>query len=92
MEAIVIYSLSEGTDRARVLEIYPRHQAYFEAFRADGGGLMALGPFLTPDPAGASMGLFSSRGDAERFIADDPFVLEGLAVPRILEWDPVRFE
>jgi uncharacterized protein YciI len=92
MESIVIYSLSDGTDRARVLETYPRHQAYFEAFRAKGGGLLALGPFLTPDPAGSSMGLFTSREDAERFIADDPFVVEGLAIPRILEWDPVRFE
>jgi hypothetical protein len=59
---------------------------------AKGGGLLALGPFLTPDPAGSSMGLFTSREDAERFIADDPFVVEGLAIPRILEWDPVRFE
>jgi uncharacterized protein YciI len=92
MESIVIYSLSEGVDRSRVMETYPRHQAYFEAFHASGGGLLALGPFLTPDPAGSSMGIFSSREDAERFIADDPFVVEGLAAPRILEWDAVRFD
>lgn len=91
MESIVIYSLAEGVDRSRVMEAYPRHQAYFEAFHANGGGLLALGPFLTPDPAGSSMGIFSSRADAERFVNDDPFVVEGLAVPRILEWDPVRF-
>jgi uncharacterized protein YciI len=35
--------------------------------------------------------IFTSREDAERFIADDPFVIEGLAEPRILEWNAVRF-
>jgi uncharacterized protein YciI len=87
-----MYSLNEGIDRSRVLETYPRHEAYFQAFHADGGGLLALGPFQTMDPAGASMGIFTSREDAERFIAGDPFVREGLAVPRILEWDAVRFD
>ncbi len=92
MESVVMYSLSEGVDRSRVMETYHRHQEYFEAFRAAGGGLLALGPFLTADPAGASMGIFTSREEAERFIADDPFVIEGLAVPRVLEWDAVRFD
>lgn len=92
MEFVVLYSLREGIDRSRILETYPRHQAYYEAFRADGGGLAALGPFQTPDPAAASMGIFTSRQDAERFIAGDPFITEGLAEPRILEWDAVRFE
>lgn len=69
MEFVVLYSLSEGIDRSRILETYPRHQAYFEAFRAGGGGLLALGPFQTTDPAGASMGIFRSRKDAERFIS-----------------------
>ena len=26
----------------------------------------------------------------ERFVTDDPFVLEGLATPRILEWNSVH--
>ncbi len=38
------------------------------------------------------MGIFTSREDAERFIAGDPFTVEGLAVPRILEWNAVRFD
>jgi uncharacterized protein YciI len=92
MEFVVMYSLREGTERARLLEVYPRHKAYYEAFRDAGGGLIALGPFQSPDPAGSSMGIFSSRQDAERFIAEDPFVTEGLADPRILEWNAVRFE
>ncbi|GAB2745493.1 YciI family protein [Sinomonas soli] len=92
MEIVVLYPLRDGADRERILEVYPRHKAYYEAFRADGGGLLALGPFLTPDPAAGSMGIFSSRQDADRFIAGDPFVLEGLAEPRVLEWNAVRFD
>ena len=92
MESVVMYSLREGVDRSRVLETYPRHKAYYEEFRAARGGLVALGPFQAPDPAGSTLGRFTSREDAERFIADDPLVTEGLADPRILDWDAVRFE
>ena len=92
MEFVVLYNVREGAERTRLLEVYPRHKAYYEAFRAAGGGLIALGPFQAPDPAGGSMGIFVSREDAERFIAEDPFVTEGLADPRILEWNVVRFE
>jgi uncharacterized protein YciI len=92
MEFVVMYTLRAGVDRSRVLEMYPRHKAYYEAFRADGGGLVALGPFQTPDPAAASMGIFTSREDAERFIAGDPFTTEGLAEPRILEWNVVHLK
>ncbi|MFD7161017.1 YciI family protein [Kribbella sp. NPDC059898] len=90
MEYVVLYSLREGVDRARLLEVYPRHKAYYEKFHADGGGLIALGPFQPPEPTAGSMGIFSTREDAERFVTDDPFVLEGLATPRILEWNSVH--
>lgn len=92
MEFVVLYSLREGVDRSNVLETYPRHKTYYEAFRAAGGGLLALGPFYTPDPAGSSMGIFTSREEAERFIAGDPFATEGLAEPRILDWNVVHLE
>lgn len=92
MEFVVMYSTREGVDRSRVLEVFPRHKAFYEEFRAAGGGLIALGAFQTADPAGGSMGIFTSREDAERFIAGDPFATEGLADPRILEWNAVRFE
>ena len=92
MEYLVFYAILPGVDHDRLAEAYPRHQAYFERFKSEGGGLAALGPFATPDPMAASMGIFTSREDAEAFIAADPFVLEGLADPRIVEWDAVRFE
>ena len=91
MECVVLYRLRERADRGRVMQVYPRHKAYYQALRAAGGGVVALGPFLNPDPVAGSMGLFTSRADAERFVADDPFVLEGLAEPHVLDWDPVRF-
>lgn len=63
----MLYTVREGVDRSRLLQTYPRHKDYYEAFRAAGGGLVALGPFQTPDPAAGSMGIFTSREDAERF-------------------------
>ena len=35
--------------------------------------------------------MYTLSEDADRFIAADPFVLDGLAIPRILEWNAVRF-
>jgi uncharacterized protein YciI len=35
--------------------------------------------------------MYNVREDAERFTAEDPFVTEGLADPRILKWNAVRF-
>lgn len=92
MECVVLYRLQEGADRARLIEVYPRHRSYYQAFREGGGGLVALGPFLNPDALAGSLGLFTSRTDAEEFVAHDPFVLEGLAQPHVFDWDPVRFE
>lgn len=92
MNVVVLYRLRDGVDRARLLEVFPRHQAYYRAFHEAGGGLIALGPFSTPDPAAGSMGVFSSREAAERFIAADPFATEGLADPRIVDWNAVWLE
>jgi uncharacterized protein YciI len=91
MEFAVFYDVPSDADVSRLRDVFPQHKAYYEAFRAAGGGLLALGSFENPSVNG-SMGLFSSREDAERFITDDPFVTEGLATPRILGWDAVRFE
>jgi len=92
MNVVVLYRLRDGIDRARILEVFPRHQAYYRAFHETDSGLIALGPFATLDPDAGSMGVFSSRDGAERFIAADPFVTEGLADPRILDWNAVWLE
>lgn len=90
MECVVIYTVREGIDRSRVMETYPRHKAYYEAFHAEGGGLVALGPFQTADPELSAMGIFTSRREAERFVAADPLSTEGLAEWRLLEWNAVH--
>ncbi|WP_461858199.1 YciI family protein [Arthrobacter sp. C152] len=86
----MLYSVRPGVDRSQIMETYPRHKAFYEAFRAEGGGLLALGPFQSRDAEVSSMGIFTSRGEAERFIAGDPFITEGLADPKLLEWDAVH--
>ncbi|GAA3099572.1 hypothetical protein GCM10010530_25020 [Kribbella aluminosa] len=86
----MLYNLTDGADRSRLLEVFPSQKTYYEQFHAAGGGLIALGPFQAPDSAAASMGIFRTREDAEHFITNDPFVLEGLATPRILEWNAVH--
>jgi uncharacterized protein YciI len=38
------------------------------------------------------MAIFTSRERAEEFVANDPFVLEGIALPgEIREWDALSF-
>ena len=41
----------------------------------------------------ASTAIFTTREPAERFVRDDPFVVEGLVVPddEVREWDPTTF-
>ena len=90
MECVVIYSVRGGVDRSAVMGVYPRHKAYYEAFRAAGGGLLALGPFESPEPGLSSLGIFTSRAEAERFVAGDPFITEGLADPKLLDWNAVH--
>lgn len=74
----------------RVREIYPRHRAYLDEFAASGEVVM-IGPFS--DPAdGRAMAIFRSRDAAARFVAADPFVLEGVvAEVELREWDPLEF-
>ncbi|WP_028266103.1 YciI family protein [Arthrobacter sp. MA-N2] len=89
MQFVVFYS-SEPSAFPGLQAAYPRHAAYFQAFAAE-GGLIGIGTFDDPAVNG-SMGIFSSRERAEQFIAGDPFVVEGLAVPsEIREWNAVTF-
>ncbi len=74
----------------RLVETYPRHRAYLDAF-AEGGEVLMIGTFGDPASQG-SMAVFRSREAAERFRDDDPFVTEGLVFRcRILDWNPLVF-
>lgn len=69
----------------RLMEHYPAHFSRLREFHAR-GELIAAGPLGNP-PASA-MGIFASREAADAFIAEDPFVTNGLVSGwRVLEWD-----
>jgi uncharacterized protein len=71
---------------ASALEVYPRHAAYVAEF-VGSGEILLIGTFADPATDG-SMGVFRSREGAERFVAGDPFVTEGvIAEWRLLDWN-----
>jgi uncharacterized protein YciI len=71
---------------AQAIEVYPRHTAYAKEFGAS-GDLLLIGTFADPVTDG-SMGVFRSREAAERFVANDPFITEGVIVGwRVLDWN-----
>jgi uncharacterized protein YciI len=86
MKYVLLYEGAEGA-RARVPLLIDAHRALWKEFRS-AGQLLMVGPFV--DPSGGAMGVFTSRDAAERFVAADPFVSEGL-VSRwtIREWHEV---
>jgi uncharacterized protein YciI len=73
----------------RIAEVYPQHRVYLHAF-AVGGELMLIGTLEEP-LANGSMAVFRTREAAERFCREDPFVLEGIADPEVLDWDALEF-
>ena len=85
---VVRYTIADGAAE-RVPEVYPRHRAYLDRF-AEGGELLLIGP-VRPAPAGGALSVFRSREAAEAFPKQDPFVVEGVAVPSAVEeWDALE--
>lgn len=77
--------LSDG-GMARAREAFPRHSAFVDEF-AKSGDLLMIGTFADP-VADGSMGIFRTREAAERFVASDPFIVEGVVARwRILDWN-----
>jgi uncharacterized protein YciI len=85
--AVSFYDELGAGGMARAREVFPRHSAYADEFRASTGDLLMIGTFADP-VADGSMAIFRSRDAAERFIASDPFITEGVVVGwRILDWN-----
>ena len=57
----------------QIMAVYPRHKAVVDAFVAR-GDVIGIGPFADR----GNMAIFRTRAAAEAFVAQDPFVLEGL--------------
>jgi uncharacterized protein YciI len=65
---------------------FPAHKARLDAFAA-AGTLVGVGTF--GDPVGqGSMAIFTTREAAEAFVAEDPFVLNGVVASyEVRDWD-----
>lgn len=83
MLAVVICEIAPGTTTDAIMAAYPRHAAVVEKYMQR-GVVHGIGPFA--DRQG-SLAIFETRAVAEEFVAEDPFILEGL-VSRysIKEW------
>jgi uncharacterized protein YciI len=55
------------------LEVFPRHKVIVDKYIAQ-GEVIGIGPFGSR----GNMAIFKTREAAERFVTEDPFVLEGL--------------
>jgi uncharacterized protein len=65
---------------------FPAHKIRLDEFAAS-GELLMVGPFADPIADG-SMAVFRTRDAAERFVADDPFVLNGVVAGyEIKQWN-----
>jgi uncharacterized protein len=82
MKAVIIGEPS-GVLMERILEVYPRHKAVVDAFVAR-GEVIGIGPFSDR----GNMGIFRTRGAAEAFSKQDPFIVEGLVKSFVIrDWD-----
>lgn len=80
--AVVKYVVRYETVPARagdLASVYPRHKAYLDAFEP-ASDIIGIGTFDDPVTNG-SMAVFASLDAAQRFVASDPFVVEGLVRP-----------
>jgi uncharacterized protein YciI len=78
----VVIGESSGATMDQIMAVYPRHKAVVDAFVAR-GDVIGIGPFADR----GNMAIFRTRAAAEAFVAQDPFVLEGLVKSvAIREW------
>ncbi len=81
----VLFYESTPDFRAKVMAHIEAHRALWRSYSAD-GRLVMIGPF-TDEPAGAAMGVFTTRAAAEQFVRDDPFAAHGIVARwTIREW------
>jgi uncharacterized protein YciI len=84
----VLFYASAPDVRAKAPAHFPAHKARLDAFHAR-GDLLLVGTFGDPQEQG-SMAVFASRDAAEAFVADDPFVREGVVASwELREWNEI---
>jgi uncharacterized protein len=83
MKAVILYEPSTSSMDA-IMAVFPRHKALIDQFDAR-GEVIGIGAF--GGGGQGSMGIFKDRAAAEAFVAQDPFIKEGLVAKyRILDW------
>jgi len=81
MKTVVIGEPSDVT-KEQIMEVYPRHKQVAQQFIAR-GEVIGIGPFAER----GNMAIFKTRAAAERFVKEDPFILEGLVKSFVIkEW------
>jgi hypothetical protein len=71
---VVLYEPG-GASMDAIMAVFPRHKVLIGQFAAR-GEVIGIGAF--GGGGQGSMGIFKDRAAAEAFVAQDPFVLEGL--------------
>ena len=83
MKAVIIYEPGTGPMDA-IMAVFPRHKLLIDEFAAR-HEVIGIGAF--GGGGQGSMGIFKDRAAAEAFVAQDPFVLEGLVTKyAIRDW------
>jgi uncharacterized protein YciI len=72
MKAVVIGE-SSGASMESIMAVFPRHKQVVAKF-VERGVVIGIGPFTDM----GNMAIFKSRAEAEEFVKEDPFILEGL--------------
>lgn len=86
MVSIFIASLTYTVPIARIDAVLTDHLAWLRAGH-EAGHFLAWGP-REPRDGGLIFVRAGSRGEAERLLATDPFMVEQLATCDIIEWTP----
>jgi uncharacterized protein YciI len=85
--AVVLYASAPDV-ATRAPAHFPAHRARLDDFHAR-GELLLVGTFGDPQAQG-SMAIFRTRAAAEEFVAEDPFVLNGVvAAHEVRDWDEI---
>jgi uncharacterized protein YciI len=83
----VFYEPAENVAEKAPLH-FAAHREQIDRFH-ERGDLLMVGPFADAQADG-SLAVFRSRAAAEEFVAEDPFVLNGVVARyRLLDWDEV---
>jgi uncharacterized protein YciI len=82
MKAVIIGEPS-GVTVETIMNVYQRHKAVVDKYVAK-DEIIGIGPFNNL----GNMAIFKTRAAAEKFVTEDPFILEGVIKSFVIrDWD-----